>query len=67
VSLLIKYTSECECGGTLSSRTLDLSQNPGGEVEVDLDMLGEMVIECSECGRKVFVPDLSDYMEEVEA
>jgi hypothetical protein len=66
MSLLIRYTSECECGDRLSSRTLDLSQNPGDEVEIDLDMLGEMVIECVACGRKAFVPDLGDYIEEVE-
>jgi hypothetical protein len=66
MSLLIKYTSECECGGTLRSTTWDMTQNPGGAVEIDLDMLGDMVIECLECGKKVYVPDLSDHMEEVE-
>jgi hypothetical protein len=66
MSLLIRYTSVCECGGTLTSTTLDLTQEPGGEVEIDLDMLGNMVIECLECGDKAFVPDLGDHIEPVE-
>jgi hypothetical protein len=66
MSLIIKYTSECDCGGTMSSTTLDLSQEPDGMVEVNLDMLGDMIIECDMCQGRAFVPDLSDYIEDVE-
>jgi hypothetical protein len=67
MSLRIKYTAECGCGGTMSSTTLDLSQDPGPEVEINLDMLGGMVIECSDCADRAYVPDLSDYIEDVES
>lgn len=66
MSLRIKYTSECDCGGTMSSTTLDLSQDPGPEVEINLDMLGGMEIECNKCGDRAYVPDLSDYIEDID-
>jgi DNA-directed RNA polymerase subunit RPC12/RpoP len=67
VSLLIKYTSECNnCGGTMSSTTLDLTQNPGETVEVNLDMLGDMTVECPACGHSAYIPGLADYIEDDE-
>jgi hypothetical protein len=68
VSLIIKYTAECvsDCGGTMSLTELDLTQEPGGKVVIDLDLLGDMTIECDTCNTTAFVPNLSDYIEEVE-
>ena len=66
MSLLIKYVLDCTCGAIMSSTTLDLSQEPGGAVEVDLDMVGDMALDCPDCDRKWYVPNLSDYIEEVE-
>ena len=66
MSLIIKYTSECDCGGTMSCAELDLSQEPGGKVEVNLDMIGDMIIECDTCHDRAFVPNLADHIEDVE-
>jgi hypothetical protein len=66
VSLIIKYVAECNCGGTMSCTELDLSQEPGGKVEVNLDMLGDVVIECDTCHDRAFVPDLSDYITDID-
>jgi hypothetical protein len=66
MSLLIKYTAECECEGTMSSTTLDLSQDPGEKVEINLDMVGDMVLQCDSCGDRAYVPDLGDLIENVD-
>jgi hypothetical protein len=62
----IKHTFECECGEELSSTTLDLSQEPGGTVEINLDMFGGFTLDCGACGRTYYVPDLCDHIEEVD-
>lgn len=66
MALQIKYTSECECGEQLSMLTLDLSQNPGTQVEINLDMVGEFTLECGYCRRNYYVPALSDYIMEAD-
>lgn len=68
MSLIITYTAECvsDCGGTMSCVEMDLTQEPGGKVEIDLDMLGDMTLECNTCHTTAFLPNLSDYIEEVE-
>lgn len=66
MALRIKYTGDCDCGGTMSSTTLDLSQDPGEEVVIDLDILGEFTIKCGECGDESFVPNISDYIVDSE-
>jgi hypothetical protein len=64
--LLIKYTTACDCGGTMSSTEMDLTQEPGGKVEIDLDWLGDMTLECNNCSDSAFLPAISDYIEDVE-
>lgn len=66
MGLIIKYTSECSCGETMTSATADLTQNSGSVVEIDLDMLGDMTLECEACGNSYYVPAMSDYIEEVD-
>jgi hypothetical protein len=67
MALLIKYTSECECGGKFTMNTLDLTQEPGERVVIDLDMLGGVTMECDSCDDRVFLPELSDLIEDVES
>jgi len=64
--LLIKYTAECECGGTMTSTTLDLTQEGGDRVVIDLDMFGGFTIECGQCNDQCWVPELSDHIVDVE-
>jgi len=66
MSLIIKYEAECECGGTMSCTELNLTQEPGGQVVINLDMFGSMTIECDKCHDQMWVPAISDYMEDVE-
>jgi len=66
MSLIIKYEAECECGGTMRCTELDITQEPGGTVVINLDMLGDMTIECDECHDRMWVPNLADHMEDVE-
>ena len=64
--LLIKYTAECECGGTMTSTELDLTQEGGDRMTINLDMLGDFTIECGDCDDVAFVPNVSDLIEGVE-
>ena len=66
MSILIKYTQECDCGGEMSCTELNLTQVPGGTVEISLDLLGEMTIECDTCHRRAYVPGIADYIEDIE-
>ena len=66
MALLIKYTSECGCGGKFTSNTLDLTQDPGERVVIDLDLLGGIILECDSCEARVFLPELSGLIEDVE-
>jgi hypothetical protein len=66
MSLRIKYMAACDCGGTMSSTTLDLSQEPSTEVEIDLDMLGDIILECDGCNDRAYLPDLRDYIQDVD-
>ena len=66
MSLIIKYTTECECGGEMSCVEMDLTQEPGGKVVIDLDMIGDMTLECDTCHTSAFLPDISDYIQEIE-
>jgi hypothetical protein len=64
--LLIKYTAECDCGGTMTSTELDLTQDGGDRVTINLDMLGDFTIECGACGDEGWVPAISDLIMDVE-
>jgi len=67
MSLLIKYAVECDCGGTLQARAVDLDQDPGQrEVEINLDLLGDMILSCDECDDAAYVPDIGCYITDVE-
>jgi hypothetical protein len=66
MALWIKYTAECDCGGTMSTKELDLSQEPGEKVEINLDMLGDFVLECNKCDDRTYVPQIMDYAENLE-
>lgn len=66
MSLIIKYTAECNCGGTMTCTELDLTQEPGGKVVINLDMIGDMTIECDMCQDRAFVPNITDYIEDIE-
>ena len=63
--MVIKYTMECNhCGKQFTARrVLDITQEEGDSVEIDLDMVGGFDAECPECGCQFYVPDLSDYIE----
>lgn len=60
--LLIKYTAECDCGGRYELTELDTTQEPGGTVQIDLDLLGEFTLECTGCNDRLHVPPVSDSM-----
>ena len=38
----IKYTAECECGGTMVCRELNLTQEAGDEVEITIEGIGTL-------------------------
>jgi len=67
MALLIKYEAECACGGTMGSSEVDLSQEAGHRVTINLDMLGDFTIECDRCGDQMWVPAISDHMQDVES
>ena len=66
MALTIEYQSSCsECEGTMTTSILDLSQNPGNKVTIDLDLFGDMDLRCQQCGHQSFVPAISDYIESI--
>ncbi|UOD80329.1 hypothetical protein [Paenarthrobacter ureafaciens] len=66
MSLRITYTTSCDCGGEMTSTTLDLSQSPSDSVIIDLDMIGDMTLTCGSCDDQAFLPDLGDYIQDVD-
>lgn len=66
MALLIKYVAECDCGGIMSFKELDLSTEPGEDVVISLDLLGDMVLECDKCDDRTYVPQIMDYAENIE-
>lgn len=67
MSVQITYTIGCDCGGEMTSTTLDLSQDPSSSVTIDLGLLGQMTLTCGSCDDKAFLPDVADFIEDVEA
>lgn len=65
MALMIRYEAECDCNGTYRASTLDLSQDPGGAVTINVDLLGDMSMRCDRCGDEIWVPAVSDYIEDV--
>lgn len=63
MALNIQYRSECTCGGNFIMNELDLTQDPGERVVIDLDALGEFTMECDNCEDRVFVPNIGDLIE----
>lgn len=66
MALIIRFEAECDCGGTYRTSTLDLSQDPGEDVVVHVDLIGDMSMRCEQCGSEIWVPSVSDFIEEVE-
>lgn len=62
---LIRYTLDCLCGGTYHAGVLDLSQD-AEQTTVSLDLLGDMTMTCDSCSTSVWVPPITEYIEEVE-
>jgi hypothetical protein len=50
----------------MTSTELDLTQEGGDRVTVNLDMLGDFTIECGDCGDVGWVPAISDLIMDVE-
>lgn len=63
--MIIKYTMECaHCGNRfIGNRTLDLTQENGNEVEINIDRFGGFSMMCPECGCEHYIPNISDYIE----
>ena len=67
MALRFRYSVDCECGGRLSATSMDLDQGPGQfYIDIDLDMIGDMVLECDYCVSQVFVPSLSDMIMDMD-
>jgi len=67
MSLIVTYKTACDCGESMTSTELDTAQEPGQEVVIDLDWLGDLTLTCEGCGDKAFLPAVSDYIADVEA
>jgi hypothetical protein len=50
----------------MTSTELDLTQDGGDRVTINLDMLGDFTIECGACGDEGWVPAISDLIMDVE-
>lgn len=66
MSVRIKYTTSCDCGENMSATELDTTQEPGEEVVIDLDWLGDLKLTCAGCGDQAFLPNVSDYIEDLD-
>ncbi len=65
MAVRIRYTAECECGGTMAMNELDLTQS-GSDIVIDLDVLGDFTMQCNTCFEEAFVPNISDHIQGVE-
>lgn len=67
MSILIKYTIDCHCGGQAQNVTLDLSNpRPDGTIQIDIEMAaGQSTFTCDDCGCELSTSDL-EYFEEPE-
>lgn len=64
----IKYTIDCpECGEEFVAHSeLDLTQNKGDEVKINLSWVGNFTTKaCPHCGKSFYVPSLEEYIEEM--
>lgn len=63
----IKYKTACDCGSDMTATEVDLTQEPDAEEHViDLDWLGDLTLTCEGCGDKAFLPNVGDYIQDVD-
>jgi len=65
---IIKYRTDCTCGGEMAVWEVDETQDPeSNEYVIDLEMFGEMVLNCDSCRDRAYVPGIYDHIEDLDS